>query len=173
MSINLHTFVRMHMYMNTRTQYLIYGLCLQLSKVKYNGMDTSELTPDNPCLLLYHTPENYEVCFARGQTRFSDLFLTNNIQPIWWECHFGDYRSVTSISLANSVLPFRLACLDEASFHVGKAYVVRNWWTANDQPPSRKWIRATARSLKASPSPRIEASADTFNVAVKRLQQGM
>ena len=41
-------------------------------------------------------------------------------------CHFGDYKSVTSISLANSVLPSLLACLDEESFHVGKAYVVRN-----------------------------------------------
>lgn len=61
------------------TQYLIYALCLQLNKVKDNGMHASELNPDDPCLLLHHTPENYGVCFARGQTGLSDLFLTNNI----------------------------------------------------------------------------------------------
>ena len=43
--IHLYTFVCMHMYMHTCTQYLIYGLCLHLSKVKDNGMHTSELTP--------------------------------------------------------------------------------------------------------------------------------
>lgn len=140
-----HAYVHEH---TRSTQYLIYGLCLHLSKRKYNGM-ASWVDPLTSCLLLYHTLENYECVFWRGQTGFSDL-LTNNIQPIWWMSLWWLQVCDHFISLANLTAFCLHALMKQAP--CGKSSCGQNRWTANDQPPSRKWIQATARSRKASPS---------------------